>query len=198
MIDTKLLAETCGKSLKTITKWAAKNGVAKNGYRWDFSPDDCRKLFAEYNVDPNELPPAVQMNLFTDELPELPSDELDNRADEPSDSTDSFTNEANDSNEQADNPNEALLESYKSQIELLQKQIEDYKEIIDDQHAEKMELIKTNREYVETIKALEASNAMREARETKEVLLVDSGGEIVQEKEEKQQTRWQKFKSWFA
>lgn len=165
MIDTRELATLCGVSLKSITVWASKNGVRKNGYRWDFSPKDCQKLFEYYQVEFDELPFTLKDELFTEDEGKLPLDEESNNLDFEDLSTSSNQNEAY----------ELLIEAYKGQIETLQEQIR----VKDEQLANKDKQIS---ELITTTKALSASNAVQVASDKREMLLADSSQETKQKK----------------
>lgn len=162
MISTKELASICGVSLKSITIWASKNGVKKQGRRWSFTPEDCRKLLEYYQIEPSELPLNLINEPFTRNEGELPSNEPIEEPNEPIYEDVSTISELIEANER-------LIESYKEQVEYLQEQIRTKDEQIANRDAQILELIATN-------KALSASNVIKEASE-KSLLLSDSNQE---------------------
>lgn len=173
MIDTKELASICGVSLKSITIWASKNGVKKQGRRWNFTPEDCRKLLEYYQIELSELPLNLVNEPFTLNEDKLPSNEPIEELNEP-------IYEDVSTNSELIEANERLIESYKEQVEYLQEQIRIKDEQIANRDAQISELITTN-------KALSASNVLKEA-EGKNLLVADT----VQE-EKKRKSIWKRL-----
>lgn len=173
MIDTKELADICGKSLKAITEWAKKNGVKKSGYRWDFTSDDCRKLFEYYKVEVNELPLKLKNELNTENEDKLPLNESNEESNEDNYEDFSTIGEVYEANER-------LVEAYKEQIETLKEEVQTLRNLTTEQSKQISALIDTN-------KALSASNAVQIASDKKEILL---GGNDAQEVKKK--SFWQR------
>lgn len=179
MIETKELAEICGVSLKSVTKWAARNGVSKVGYRWNFTPNDCRKLFEYYKVEPDELPLNLINEPLNENEQELPLNEDIEESKEQSYEEHSTSSKLIEANEQ-------LVEAYKRQVEILQEQVriqgeqlEEKDKQIANQSAQITELISTN-------KALSASNAVHVASDKKDILLAEPQNSDNQEIDKKQ------------
>lgn len=171
MVDTKELAALCGVSTKSICDWAKRNGVAKKGYRWDFTHQDCQRLFEYYQV-------SVPLNAVNEPFEEKEEVNYLDESNSPSNEAFEVPNEANYEDSSTTSKlieaNEALVEAYKEQIDSLKEEIASLRGQLSTKDEQIAELISTN-------KALSASNAVQVVADKKNSLLA----EPIQEKEKK-------------